>query len=130
MWKFIVSALAALVVLVPAAISAQPTAPGLIAVAANGNTAAAAVGAQAGRSPFFLFFDSKGTLVEAVANPNKDAPNAGIPSVDFVASKGAKVLVAESFGGRIVEVMKDKGVRPVQFKGSAKDAAKKALEPN
>jgi len=127
MWKLIVSALAVLVVLGAPAVSAQQTGPGLVAVAANGNTASSTVSAQAGRSLFFLFFDSKGTLVESVANPNKDSANAGIPSVDFVASKGAKVLVAEGFGGRIVEVMKDKGVRPVEFKGSAKDAAKKAL---
>ena len=127
MWKRIVSALAALLVLGAPAVSAQQAASGPVAVAANGNTASAAVSAQAGRSPFFLFFDSKGALVEAVANPNKDAANAGIPSVDFVASKGAKALVAEGFGGRIVEVMKDKGVRPVEFKGSAQDAARKAL---
>jgi predicted Fe-Mo cluster-binding NifX family protein len=87
------------------------------------------VSAQAGRSPYLLFFDAKGTLLEAVPNPYMDSGNAGIPTVDLVASKGATVLVAGGFGGRIVDVMKGKGVRPVEFKGSAKDAAIKASQP-
>ena len=99
----------------------------VIAVAANGNTASAAVGNQLGRSPFFLLFDNQGRLVEAATNANKDPGNAGIAAVDFLASKGTKVVVAETFGPKIVEVMKDKGMRPLEFRGSAQDAAKKAL---
>jgi predicted Fe-Mo cluster-binding NifX family protein len=100
----------------------------VIAVAANGNTVSASVGNQLGRSPYFLLFDAQGAFLEAANNPNKDAGNAGIPTVDFLASKGIKVVVAERYGPRIVEVMKDKGIRPVEFKGNAKDAVKKALE--
>jgi len=99
-----------------------------IAVAANGNTPSAAVGNQPGRSPFFLFFDKQGAFVTAANNPYKDAGNAGIPTLDFLASKGVKVLVAESYGPKIVEVMKEKGIRPVEFRGSVRDAVKKALE--
>ena len=99
-----------------------------IAVAATGKVASASVSNQAGRSPFFLFFDSKGTLMEAVGNPHKDEGNAGIATLDFLASKGAKVVVAESFGSKIAEVMKDKGLRPMEFKGTAADAVKKAME--
>ena len=99
-----------------------------IAVAANGNTVSASVGNQPGRSPFFLFFDAKGAFAEAASNPYKDAGNAGIPALDFLAGKGVKVVVAESFGPKIVEVMKGKGMRAVEFKGNAMDAVKKALE--
>ena len=130
MRKLILFALGATFLFAAAAFSAPQTESGLVAIAANGNTASAAVSPQAGRSPFFLFFDRKGVLVEAVANPYKDAGNAGIPAVDFVAGKGANVLVAEGFGGRIVEVMKGKGVRAMEFKGSATDAAKAALKPS
>jgi predicted Fe-Mo cluster-binding NifX family protein len=86
------------------------------------------VSSQAGRSPFFLLFDRQGRLVEAVANPYKDAANAGIPTLDFLAGKGVKTVVAEGFGSRIVEVMKSKGMRPVEFKGNAGGAVRKALE--
>lgn len=115
-----------LATLVPA-LAQQGKSP-TIAVAANGNSLSASVGNQPGRSPFFLFFDKQGAFVEAASNPYKDAGNAGIPALDFLASKGIKVLVAESYGPKIVEVMKEKGIRPVEFKGSAKDAVKKALE--
>lgn len=99
-----------------------------IAVAANANTTSASVANQAGRSPYFLFFDKQGTFIEAANNPYKDAGSAGIPMVDFLAAKGITVLVAESFGPTIVGVMKDKGVRAVEFKGNAGAAVKKALE--
>ena len=108
-------------------VSAQQARSEMVAVAAIDKTAAASVSSQAGRSPFFLLFDKQGTLVEAVANPYKDAGNAGIPTLDFLAGRGVTVLVAEGFGSRIVEVMKSKGMRPVEFKGNAKDAIKKAL---
>ena len=107
---------------------AQPVKSPTIAVAANGNTVSASVGNQPGRSPYFLLFDKQGAFVEAATNPYKDSGNAGIPTLDFLAIKGIKVLVAESFGPKIVEVMKDKGIRPVEFKGGAKDAVKRALE--
>jgi predicted Fe-Mo cluster-binding NifX family protein len=130
MCKLIASVITALLVLFAAPLLAQQAKSDLVAVAASGKTASAAVSAQAGRSPYFLFFDKKGALVEAVDNPYKDAGNAGIPALDFVASKGAKILVAEGFGPKIVEVMRDKGIRPIEFKGNAQDAVRKALSSN
>ena len=99
-----------------------------IAVAASGNTVSASVGNQPGPSPYFLFFDKQGVFVEAVNNHYKDADSPGPPVLDFLASKGIKVLVAGWFGPQIVETMKGKGMRQVVFSGSAKDAVKKALE--
>ena len=128
MRKFVFACLWTLLLGTSALALAQQTKSPLLAVAANGNTVSAPVGNQPGRSPFFLFFDKQGTFVEAVSNPYKDSGNAGIPTLELLAGKGIKVLVAGSFGGRIVEVMKEKGIRPVEFKGSAKDAVKKALD--
>ena len=128
MRKFVFACLCTLLLGASALALAQQTKSPLVAVAANGNTVSASVGNQPGRSPFFLFFDKEGAFVEAVSNPYKDSGNAGIPTLELLAGKGIKVLVAGSFGGRIVEVMKEKGIRPVEFKGSAKDAVKKALD--
>lgn len=129
MKKLVSTALAALLVVAAGFVLAQPNRSDMIAVAASDKTVSASVSSQAGRSPYFLLFDKQSALVEAVDNPYKDAGNAGIPTLDFLASKGVKVLVAEGFGSKIVEVMKSKGIRPVEFKGNAKDAIKKALEP-
>lgn len=127
MKKSVLTALTVLLLLTSGFSISQQSKSEMVAVAANGKTVSAAVSSQAGRSPFFLLFDKQGVLVEAADNPYKDAGNAGILVLDFLAGNGVKVLVAEGFGSRIVEVMKSKGMRPVEFKGNAKDAIKKAL---
>jgi predicted Fe-Mo cluster-binding NifX family protein len=99
-----------------------------IAVAVTGQTLTAAVGAQAAQSPFLLLFDRKGTLVQAIENPYKNQPGGGISLVDFLSGKGVTALVAEAFGPRILDIMKSKGIRPVEFKGVAADAVRGALQ--
>lgn len=98
-----------------------------IAVSADGKTPTAPVSHQAGLSPFFIIFDGRGQLTKVIENPYKEGGNAGIPVADFLASKGVTIVVAEGFGERIVQVMKDKGIRAVAFKGSAEEAVKKVL---
>ena len=127
MKKFLYPGIAALLLLASAALFAQ-AGRDLVAVAANAKTPSALVGSQAGRSPHFLLFDSQRGFVEALDNPYADAQDAGIRAIDFLASKGAKVVVAESFGSKISAEMKSKGIRPFEFKGTASEAAKKALD--
>ena len=100
-----------------------------IAVAANDKTPSAAVSKQAGLAPFFLFFDGKGKMTEAIENPYKDKEGAGKSVAEFLKNKGVTVLVAEDYGGQIVEVLKGKGIKAVAFKGSAEEAVKKVLQP-
>ena len=99
-----------------------------IAVSANGQTPAASVSSQAGRSPFFLLFDENGKLIETIANPAKDSQNSGKAVADFLAGKEVTVIVAEGFGPQIVGVMKGKGIKAIAFKGSAEEAVKKVLQ--
>jgi len=102
----------------------------IIAVAANGETRADSVSAQAGGAAFFLIFNKTGELIEKLANSEKNAENPGIAVVDFLAGKGATVVVAEGFGPKIIESMKNKGIRVVAFKGSVHEALKKVLQAN
>jgi predicted Fe-Mo cluster-binding NifX family protein len=102
--------------------------PAKIAVAAEGNAPTSQVSAVAARCPYFLLFDEKGTLVEAVANPHQDAPGgAGSQAVEFLAGKGVTVVIAGAFGQKMVVAMKARGMRYLEFKGSAADAVKLAL---
>ncbi len=64
-------------------------------------------------------------MIETLANPEKEADSPGTAVVDFLAGKGATVVVAEGVGPEIVEVMKGKGIKAVSFKGSAEEAVKK-----
>jgi len=100
-----------------------------IAVAANDKIPSAAVSKQAGLAPFFLLFDEKGKMTEAIENPFKDKEGAGKSVAEFLKNKGVTVVVAEEFGGQIVEVMKGKGIKAATFKGNAEEAVKKVLQP-
>jgi len=99
-----------------------------IAVAANGNTPLAQVAAQPASSPYFLLFDQKGKLLEALENPYKTAESPGPDIVNYLSGKGATVVVGGDFGPKIVDVMKAKRMWPVRFAGSAQDAVKKVLQ--
>jgi predicted Fe-Mo cluster-binding NifX family protein len=99
-----------------------------IAVAANDKIPSAAVSKQAGPAPFFLFFDGKGKMTEAIENPYKDKEGAGKSVAELLGNKGVTVAVAEGFGGPIVDLMKGKGIKAVSFKGSAEEAVKNVLQ--
>ena len=99
-----------------------------IAVAANDKTPQAAISGQAGTASFFLFFDGKGKFLEAVENPYKTTQRAGKSVAEYLAGKGVSVVVAEGFGGPIVDVMKSKGIKAVTLKGSSEEAVKKILQ--
>jgi predicted Fe-Mo cluster-binding NifX family protein len=125
--SFIVSILS--VVLVLSAVHASYKNAIKIAVASDGKTTTASnVSNLAGRSPYFLIFDGSGKLIETVENPYKDARGgAGLSVVNLLAQKGVKTIVADTFGPRMVDAMKDKGIRHLAFKGNVNDAAKKVL---
>ena len=102
---------------------------GKIAVAAEGKAATAEVSRVAARSPYFLFFDWDGKLLESVENPYKAARRrAGTAVVPFLAQKAATFVVAGKFGENMIRAMKAKGIEYLEFQGNAEAAFKKVLE--
>jgi predicted Fe-Mo cluster-binding NifX family protein len=99
-----------------------------IAIAANDKIPTAAVSGQPATAPYFLVFDQKGKLLEAIQNPYKDTDRAGPSVVNYLAGKGVTAVAAGGFGPKIVDDMKAKGITPVSFNGSAADAVKKTLQ--
>ena len=100
-----------------------------IAVAAEGKSGAAKVSGVAARSPYFLIFDGDGKLLEAVENPYKTAKGgAGTSVVPFLAQKGITMVVAGEFGKNMIDAMKGKGMKYLEFKGSAEEALKKFMQ--
>jgi predicted Fe-Mo cluster-binding NifX family protein len=115
--------------LVSAGARGEQAGKGKIAVATEGDAPEAKVSSQAGFSPFFLLFDTDGAFLEALKNPvQTTGMGSGTAVVDFLASKGVKVIVAEGFGSKIVQYVKDKGMEPVEYKGNAAGAVKKVLQ--
>ena len=102
-----------------------------IAVASNNKNATSNVGTIAGRSPYYLIFDNTGKLVEVIENPFKDVRGGAGPSTaNFLAEKGVTIVIAETFGDKMVNAMENKGMNHFQFKGTVKDVVKKVLNPN
>jgi predicted Fe-Mo cluster-binding NifX family protein len=101
---------------------------GMIVVAAEGQTAEVSVSDLVARAPFFLFFDGTGKLLETVANPYRQGGGSGITVADFLARRGAGVIVAGGFGPKIADEIRGKGIATVSFKGSARDAVRSVLQ--
>jgi predicted Fe-Mo cluster-binding NifX family protein len=100
-----------------------------IAVSSEGSSPSSQVSSIAARSPYFLLFDAKGKLLEALENPYRNAAGgAGSQVVGFLANKGATVVVAGAFGQNMVGGMQAKGIRYLEFIGTVADAVKKALK--
>jgi len=100
-----------------------------IAVAAEGKTAASKVSSVAARSPYYLIFDGTGNLLEAVENPYKAVKSGTAASVlSFLSKKGVTLIVAGDFGDKMIQDMKSKEIKYLEFKGSVEEALKKVLE--
>lgn len=99
-----------------------------IAIASNKKNTTSHVGAIAGRSPYYLIFDNTGKLIEIIENPYKDErKGAGLSTANFLAEKAVTLVIAETFGDKMINVMKQKGMTYLEFKGIVDDAVKKAL---
>ncbi len=102
---------------------------GLIAVASDEKTQPANVSSQAARCTYYMIFDSEGKLMDVIDNPYKDASGgAGTSTGNFLGDKGVTVVVAESFGSKMINAMKSKGITFYELKGKADDAVKEVLK--
>jgi len=101
-----------------------------IAVASNSKDATSSISNKAGKCPYYLIFDSTGELIDVVANPYKDAQQgAGQQTADFLANKGVTVIIAETFGDKMIGAMRSNSTDYFQLNGIVQDAVKKVLSP-
>ena len=89
---------------------------------AGGNAAG-----RSGKSAFdSLRFDEKGGLIGEVETPPKEEREKVWNSLmDFLASKGVTIVVAEQFGYEIIREMRERGITCIEFKGKSVDGAEK-----
>ena len=99
-----------------------------IAVAAGSKNAKSSVSNMAAKCPYYLIFNDKGALIEIIDNPHRDASGGAGPSAaNFLAQRGIDIIVAESFGSKMVNTLENKGVTHFEFKGLVADAVKRVL---
>ena len=102
---------------------------GRIAVASEGKTQTASVSNQAARCTNYLIFNSAGKFVEVINNPYKEAGGGAGPSVaNFLAQKGVTLVIAKTFGNKMINAMKSKNITYFEINGNADEVVKKALK--
>lgn len=100
-----------------------------IAVASEGSDAASSISAKAARAPFFLIFDDQGKIIEVLENHLKDdAKGVGVSVVDLLVQKDVTVLIAETFGNKTINALKEKGIKYYEFEGNVAEAVKKVIK--
>jgi len=100
-----------------------------IAVATTGPEKIAAISQQAGRAPFFLFFDGKGDFLEAIENPSKDLPGGVGQSVaSLIAKKGATLLIAGNIGYKMEQALRDYQIEYTEKTGVAYDVVQTIIQ--
>ncbi|MBW1888322.1 MAG: hypothetical protein JRI52_08240 [Deltaproteobacteria bacterium] len=103
--------------------------PVKIAVASTGETTTASVSNLAARSPYYLIFDGTGKLIAVLSNPYKDvARGAGPSAANFLAAKSVTIVIAENFGAKMINILKGKLIRCVEFQGHVDEAVRKVVE--
>ncbi len=99
-----------------------------IAVAADSKTAEASVSNRAARCSYYHIFNNKGELIEVIDNPYRDTSGGAGPSAaKFLAQKDIDIIVAESFGSKMIDALRNSGKTHFEFKGSVDNAVKKVL---
>ncbi|MDZ7641711.1 MAG: NifB/NifX family molybdenum-iron cluster-binding protein [Desulfurivibrio sp.] len=102
--------------------------PAMIVVTAEAPAATATVSTVAARSPYLLFFDGQGHLLEALPNPQREAGgNAGPALVEFLAARGVQLVIAGEFGNKMVAALQDRGIEYQLADGKATAAVQAAL---
>ena len=102
-----------------------------IAVAADNKTAKASVSNMAAKCPYYHIFNNKGKLIEVIDNPYMDASRgAGPLAAKFLVQRGIDIIVAESFGSKMIDALRNKGKTHFEFKGLVDDAVKRVLKLN
>ena len=121
----------AILVFYPVMVNAAEMENMKIAVAADSKSIKNSVSKIAAKCPYYFIFNNEGKLIELVDNPYKDASrNAGPSAANFLAQRGIDTLVAESFGSKMIDALRNNGKTHFEFKGSVDDAVKRVLKLN
>ncbi len=97
-----------------------------IAIAVTEDKKDAQISEQAGRAPYYLFFNEKGEVLESVKNPFAvGGGGAGFSVAKMLADKGIDVFVAEVIGNNMKGALKERNVKYYEKAGVANEVALK-----
>lgn len=88
-----------------------------IAIASTGESLESRIDSRFGRCAYFAIYDTDRKATEFFPNPAKDsAEGAGPEAVKFVASKGAKRVIAPEFGKKAEAMLEKLQVEMLEMK--------------
>ncbi len=126
MQKVCLSSVFVLLVVLVASVSAQSI---KIAVPAIGTEPDASISKETGRAPFFLIFDEKGHLLDAIQNRARDQFGGISRSVvALLTTHDINLIVAESIGDKMKQALTDNRIDFVIKTGAANDAVKSIIQ--
>ena len=97
----------------------------IIVVAAEGIEITSQISKVAARAPYFLFFDEQNNLLQIEVNPYGNAAGgAGPKAALFLAEKKINLIIAEQFGHKMLDALKQQTIETVKRHGSVIDAVK------
>jgi len=97
-----------------------------IAIAALKKKENAGISDQAGRAPFYLLFDEKSELVEKISNPfSRGGGGAGFGVAKLLADMKVDLVVAGTFGEKMIGALEERGLRYREMSGTAGEAARR-----
>jgi predicted Fe-Mo cluster-binding NifX family protein len=93
-----------------------------IAIAADAPDIDTDVAAHAARAPYYLIFNTDGSLQAALANPvAAGGQHAGPAAAQFLAGQGVGLVAADEFGPRFLEALDAHGIRHALETGRVAD---------
>jgi len=99
-----------------------------IAIASTDAAPDTDVSQHGARAPFYLIYNSDGSLQESIANPYVDAERGAAPkAARFLAQHGVQLLVAGDFGERFIIELEAAGIRQVKKTGIISDLLTEVL---
>lgn len=98
-----------------------------IAVASSGKDEKSEVSPVSGRAEYYLVFEDR-KLVKTIPNPFKTGGGGAGPAVvQMLSNEGVKKVISGSFGDKMIDAMREKGMKYEEIKGmTVKDSVEKA----
>ncbi len=99
-----------------------------IAIAATSSEIDAQVEILGARAPYYLLFNERGELLEALVNPFLKIDRGVAPQmVSFLADKEVALLAAGEFGVRFASELEQRGIKYIQKSGLVSDVIRELV---
>lgn len=100
-----------------------------IAVASDGKETTASISNTA-KAGYYLMFNEKGELIEAIPNPYKDSKEDSVSlTAEFLSKKGVTEVIAGNFSNKMIASINNNNMTYCEYNGIVDDAIKLAINP-